>query len=115
MFTPNLIGMIERATGFDINGSVVTTPPRPIQFAMVNLRRKTGKTTVRSDSSASRGAADEITTDLARILVAKHEQIEIGDIFVFDGDSYDVSSKHVRRSVLGKVDHFECDLQVRPR
>ena len=114
-FTPNQVGMIENKIGFDLHGSPLTAPARPLQFAVINLRRKTGKTTVRADSSASRGSADEITTDQARILVAKHERINIGDVFLFDGDSYDVLSKHVRRSILGMIDHYECDLEVRPR
>lgn len=115
MFTPNLVGYVESISGFDIYGAPQVGPMRKIQFAQVNMRRKAGKTTVRADSSASRGAADEIRTDLGRILVARHERIEIGDIFTFDGDSYDVVSRHVRRSVTGEIDHYECDLEVRPR
>ena len=114
-FTPNLIGMIQRKTGFDIHGRPALSSPVACQFAIVNAKRQSEKTSVRADSSASRGMADEITTALGRILVAKHESIEIGDVFSFDGDSYDVQSKHIRRSVFGEIDHFECDIEVIPR
>ena len=114
-FTPNLVGKIQRVTGRDIHGRPVLGPETECQFAVVNAKRQQEKTSVRADSSASRGMGDEITTGLCRILVAKHERIEIGDVFSFDGDSYDVNSKHVRRSVFGQIDHYECDLEVRPR
>ena len=114
-FTPNMVGQIQRAIGNDIHGRALFSPATPCQFAVVNAKRQQEKTSVRADSSASRGSADEITTGLGRILVAKHQSIEIGDVFTFDGDSYDVNSKHVRRSVFGEIDHFECDLEVRPK
>lgn len=114
-FTPNLIGQIQRSIGFDIHGRAVLSQPVACAFSVVNAKRQQQKTSVRADSSASRGSADEITTGLGRILVAKHESIEIGDVFIFDGDSYIVNSKHIRRSVFGEIDHFECDLEVRPR
>lgn len=114
-FTPNLVGIIQRKNGFTIDGQPLLSTPVACQFAVVNAKRQQEKTSVRADSSASRGMADEITTGLGRILVARHESIEIGDVFSFDGDSYDVNSKHVRRSVFGEIDHFECDLEVRPK
>lgn len=114
-FTPNMTAVIRNRIGTNIYGSPIIGEPREIQIAVVNARRKQEKTTVRSDSSASRGSTDQITTDLGRILVAKHEAIEIGDIISFDGDSYSVVSKHLRRTVFGTLDHYECDIEVLPR
>jgi hypothetical protein len=114
-FTPNMVGQIQRKNGFDVYGKPLLTPPTPCLFSIVNAKRQSEKTSVRADSSASRGMADEITTGLGRILVAKHESIEIGDVFGFDGDTYDVQSKHIRRNVFGEIDHFECDIEVLPR
>jgi hypothetical protein len=115
MFTPNLVGQVQRKGGFDVHGRPQLSAPTSILFAVVNARRTVDKTTVRADSSASRGSADEITSGLARILVAKNEQIAIGDVFSFDGDTYDVKSIHRRRSVTGELDHFECDLEVQAK
>jgi hypothetical protein len=114
-FTPNLVGKIYRPLSRDIYGRPVFAEPAACQFAVVNAKRQQEKTSVRADSSASRGMADEITTALGCILVAKHQNIEIGDVFEFDGDTYDVNSKHIRRTVFGEIDHFECDIQVRPK
>lgn len=114
-FTPNLIGELQRAGGYDLHGRPKLSEPVPCQFSIVNAQRKQAKTSVRADSSASRGMADEITTGLGKILVAKHEVVKIGDVFSFDGDSYDIVAMHVRRSVFGEIDHFECDIEVRPR
>lgn len=114
-FTPNLVGQLQRKIGYTIDGQQILSPAVACQFAIVNAKRQQEKTSVRADSSASRGMADEITTALGRILVAKHERIEIGDIFSFDGDSYEIKSTHIRRSVFGEIDHFECDIEVRPR
>lgn len=114
-FTPNLIGKLLRPIARNVHGQAIFADPVACQFAVVNAKRQAEKTSVRADSSASRGMADEITTGLGRILVAKHHTIEIGDVFEFDGDSYDVNSKHIRRDVFGRIDHFECDLEVRPK
>jgi hypothetical protein len=113
-FTPNLVGYIQRKNGFNVHGEAILSSPVPCQFAVVNSKSQSEKTSVRADSSASRGMADEITTGLGRILVARHELINIGDYFSFDGDMYEVTSRHVRRSVFGEVDHYECDIKVRP-
>jgi hypothetical protein len=114
-FTPNLIGKLFRPVARDIYGRGQFADPVDCQFAIVNAKRQSVKTSVRADSSASRGNADEITTGLGRILVAKHVEVEIGNLFEFDGDTYEIVSTHIRRSVLGEIDHFECDLEVRPR
>lgn len=114
-FTPNMVATIRRRIGLDVYGMPILGEPKEIQIAVVNARRRQEKTTVRSDSSASRGAADQITTDLGRILVARHEAVEIGDVISFDGDSYMVVSRHLRRTVFGTLDHYECDIEVLPR
>lgn len=114
MFTPNLVGKLFRASGYDNYGrpgfsdSFVQCP-----FASVTLKKVAQKTSVRADSSASRGAADEIVSN-ARILVPAYIVIEIGDEFEFDGNRFRVMTKHVRRSVFGRVDHIECDLGILP-
>lgn len=114
-FTPNRVGELRRLQEHDIYGQAVLGDPVKCAFAVVNAKRKSLKTSVRADSSASRGNADEVTTDLGCILVPSYQSIEIGDHFSFDEDEYVVVSKHVRRSVTGKIDHYECDIEVVPR
>lgn len=114
-FTPNLVGKLRRKTGNNIYGQSVLADEIDCPFAVVNAKRQSEKTSVRADSSASRGMADEITTGLGCILVPKTQEIDIGDEFAFDGDTYTITSKHVRRSVFGMIDHFECDIGVMPQ
>ena len=97
-----------------MHGRAVYGPVGECPFAPVNLAVGADKTSVRADSSASRGAADELAAVRAKILVVPYVPIEIGDRFVFEGVNYQVSRKHIRRSVAGVVDHVECDLEVTP-
>lgn len=113
MFTPNLVGNLYRSTGFDSYGRSSFSDFVLCPFASVTLKKTSQKTSVRADSSASRGAADEIVSN-ARILVPGYIVIEVGDEFEFQTTRYRIVSKHVRRSVFGRVDHIECDLEILP-
>lgn len=113
MFRPNLIGMLQKAVGYDRYGQPSFGAQLPCPFAIVTLDVKNQKTSVRTDSSASRGAADETVAD-AKILIAKTMKPEIGDLFKFEDVEYVVSGVFVRRSVIGIVDHYECTLEIMP-
>lgn len=52
---------------------------RNTRLAIIYLRSKTEISSVRTDSSASRGAAEETTSD-ARFLFRPHERINKGDL-----------------------------------
>lgn len=114
MFQPNLVGKLSRLTGRDVHARELYSDPVDCPFGVVNLEVGSQKTSVRADSSASRGAADEIAAKRAKILVAPYVTIEVGDKFQFDGMNFRISSKHTRRSVIGVVDHFECAMEVVP-
>jgi hypothetical protein len=114
MFEPNLVGTIRSRQGRDVHGTPIFGPERVCPFAIVNLVVNTQKTSVRADSSGSRGAADEIASNRLKILIAKFIQVEIEDRFIFDGMQYSIRAKHVRRTTFGEIDHFECDLEVMP-
>lgn len=115
MFTPNLAGVLRSMTGRDAYAQPVYGPARACRFGSVNMQIKSQKTSVRADSSASRGAADEIAGDRLRILFPANTLVKIADQFEFDGQLFLVATRHLRRSVLdGSVDHIECDLEVMP-
>lgn len=113
MFRPNSKGMLYRKTGRDVHGHPAYGAGVECPFAPVNLNIKALKTTVRADSSASRGSADE-TVSVARILIVPFVVPNRGDRFDFDDMSFEIVSTHGRRSVSGELDHYECDLQVLP-
>lgn len=114
MFQPNLIGHLQTRSGRNIHGQAVLGPARECPFAIVNLESRAQKTSVRADSSGSRGSADEIASDRLKILVPAYVVIGIDDQFTFEDGKYTVRMKHPRRSVYGNMDHFECDLEVMP-
>lgn len=114
MFEPNSVGMLYRATGFDVHSRPTYSAAVECPFAPVNMEIGAQKTSVRADSSASRGAADEEAVMRGKILVVRYVAIEIGDKFVFEDVNYRVSRKHIRRSVAGIIDHIECDLELIP-
>ena len=114
MFTPNLVGELRRRLGRDIHGQPMLGLATPCPFAQVNLESKVQKTSVRADSSGSRGSADEIASTRLKILVPAWIAINLDDEFSFDGGRYQVKTKHKRRSTTGTVDHIECDLEILP-
>lgn len=114
MFRPNLIGRISNAVGYDVHARPLYSDERDCPFAPVNLAVGSQKTSVRADSSASRGTADEIAVMRGKILVPAYVEIEIGDRFAFAGAVYRIEMKHVRMSVTGQIDHFECDVELLP-
>lgn len=114
MFTPNLVGKLRSRISRDVHGRSTYGNERICPFGIVNLEIGTQKTSVRADSSASRGAADETNAERGKILVANTVSVAIGDLFDFENQTYEVAAKHIRRSVLGSVDHFECDLEILP-
>jgi len=114
MFEPNLVGTLKRVTGRDVHSRPQYSTPADCPFAPVNLHIGAQKTSVRADSSASRGAADEIAAMRAKILVPKYVEIRIGDNFSYSAISYRIEAVHPRYSVIGELDHFECDMEVLP-
>jgi len=114
-FVPNLPAQLMHKTGRDVHGVPVYAAPIAVIIAVVNAKRKTEKTSVRADSSGSRGAADQITTGLGRVLFTANETVSIDDRLEFDGDSYRITTVHRRRDIFGELDHIECDIEVLPR
>ncbi|PZR92254.1 MAG: hypothetical protein DI537_13790 [Stutzerimonas stutzeri] len=114
MFEPNLVGKLSRRIGRDVHSRAIFAPATDCPFASVNMLIGAEKTSVRADSSASRGSTDEMVATRAKILIANYVVCAIGDRFEFEGATYLLTSRHVRRSVMGNVDHFECDLEIVP-
>lgn len=114
MFEPNSTGKLRTRTGRDVHGRGAYGAERDCPFAPVNLAVGAQKTSVRVDSSASRGAADETVAVRAKILVPTYVSLKIGDLFIFDGVTYEIAATHGRRSVMGALDHYEVDMELFP-
>lgn len=77
--------------------------------AVVKLDVSAMKTSVRTDSSASRGNAEE-RVSVGRLLFPATQQIAIGDLVNLMGYTVEIMSVQPRLTVFGALDHFEADL-----
>lgn len=111
MFTPNQQGILRIVTGRDVRGRPSWGTPNSVSFGIVSLNVGAMKTSVRADSSASRGSADEKAMVRGKVLFAKTTVVKNDAILTFDGSEFKVISVHSRYGVTGRLDHYECDLE----
>jgi len=114
MFIPNSKGTYQKVTGRDIHSRPTYSAAMICPFSPVNMLIADQKTSVRTDSSASRGAADERVATRAKILVPPFVALSFGDKFMFDDMDFRVTAVHKRRNVFGALDHLEIDLEIEP-
>lgn len=107
MFRPNITAQLIRKGGArDIFGQPSFGAPAPLRCAVVRLSTDMVPSTVRADSSASRGAAEE-TTAQAVILVPAATAIAVGDVIEVMGERVEVTGRHPRINTRGTLDHLE--------
>lgn len=113
-FFPNNVGILRRNLGTNLYGeSAGLGPDIACECGVVRLVATSQKTTVRADSSATRGAADEIVHQ-SKILFTTTVFPVIGDQLSIGGFVLRCVERHPRYSVLGALDHYECDFEVWP-
>lgn len=111
MFRPNLkckLATYEKADGY---GKRQYGPWKTVPCAIVKLVQESKKTSVRTDSSATRGTAQEILAN-ARLLFPKYVSLKPGDRVSILGFELTVVSVFPRHNVLGNQDHWEIDFNV---
>lgn len=106
MFIPNLDCTIERQLSTDLYGAVALSPVRPERCSVVKLRSDSQHTTVRADSSGTRGFADEEVRD-ATVLLSPSTKAQLGDCLTVLGVKIKITSKHPRVTAFGRLDHYE--------
>lgn len=107
MFRPNQTCRIQLASGKnDIHGQPL--PGRYVieRCAVVKLSISNEKSSVRADSSASRGNALEQQVESV-ILLQTTSQARIDDIIELAGVKLRIMARHPRYDVGGRLDHFE--------
>lgn len=109
MFIPNLRCRVRRRTGTNVYGKGTYESPKPALFAIVRLEEESSTTSVRTDSSASRGNANE-NTIAARFLFPISVKLKQGDIVEYLNYRMAVQSVWPRYSVTGTHDHWQVDL-----
>lgn len=113
MFRPNQTGLLRSRTGYNIAGQPILSQPRDLPFAPVRLNNIVEKSDRRADTTASRGATDEVVSD-ARIMSVPYVQINVDDIFEFRDIKYKVTGVHERFTVGGELDHYDVIMAVLP-
>lgn len=106
MFRPNLDCVVRQKAGNDVYGMPSYGNRKRERCAIVKKVLRNDKTSVRADSSASRGNARELEADVL-ILIAPKTTAEIDAILDVAGDRFRVMTKHGRYSISGELDHYE--------
>jgi hypothetical protein len=109
MFRPNIRCVIQLASGKnDVRGQPIPGPNVPERCAVVKLVTKNEKSSVRADSSASRGNALELEADSV-ILLTTGTRAQIDDIIIIGGYKLRIMAKQPRFDVSGRLDHYEIN------
>lgn len=111
MFRANRTCRVRQKTNqYDEYGQAAYAAPVIVPFAMVRFDTKVEDTTVRADSSATRGNVKEYNAS-GRIMFERTFKPAWGDLVAFDGKVFRIKEVEPRYNVLGKLDHYECDLE----
>jgi hypothetical protein len=111
MLIPNVQAKYSRMIGVDVVGKRTYAGPRRIRVGVVWLEEASGKTSVRTDSSGSRGSAREPLTK-SRLMFPAAVRPHPGDIVEVSGYKMAVESTFPRYGVDGVLDHWQVDLEV---
>lgn len=111
MFIPNNRARVEFYVGTDRHGKRRYSTPQTVPCGVVTLREASDKTSVRTDSSASRGSAHEELLQ-GRILFPRNVRLNYGDRVTIMDFMMTVKGVHPRYSIPGQLDHWEVALEV---
>jgi hypothetical protein len=107
MFIPNTNAvLLRKAAKRDIHGRESYGPAIPIRVSVVSLAEAVVESSVRADSTASRGAADQAVLQ-AKLLVLPDILLGRGDVIQVLGRNVEIASIQPRVDVLGSHDHNE--------
>lgn len=113
MFIPNTrCALYVRSAVADNFGKYTFAAPLSVPCSIVYLDVKVAKSSVRADTSGSRGQADQVQGD-ARILFPKTvSTIKPGDVVFKDGKWIEVIEVEPRRTAIGGIDHYQAEFRV---
>lgn len=101
-----------KAAKRDVFGKEAFAAAVPLRLSIVKLADSVEQSSVRADSSASRGAAQE-TTAQALFLVPPNTGARKGDVVELLGFLIEITGTHVRLNTRGAVDHVELHGKIR--
>lgn len=113
MFRPNTHGFqYSKLLARNKFGRESYESPSRIPIAVVRAERMVNNTSVRADSSSSRGAAEQ-TESINMLLVPKNITVKEGDVIKFLSNFMEVTGIQPRVDVCGNVDHYEVTGDIR--
>ena len=111
LFRPNTTCQLYSQSGqYDLYGKKAFSSAKTVPCAVVSYDLSRMKSSVRVDSSGSRGRADELV-GVARFLFPKTVTVARGDVVAKDSYWLKVIEVHPRYGVDGRLDHFEVDME----
>jgi hypothetical protein len=112
MFNPTVSCVIEVASGkTNVHGEPLPGVSIPERVSVVKIEIKSTRTSVSSDTTASRGTAFELNED-ALLLFSPKTRANIDDVVRAAGLSLRVVSKSPQYDLNGRLDHYEVRLNV---
>ena len=107
MFKPNAYCYIVRtSTDTDVYGMPLNSTKTKEPCTPLRVDAQVDRSSVRADTSASRGNAREFQTE-AKFLVPKNTVARIDDILEWQGDAMRIAGKMPRYNLQGVLDHYE--------
>lgn len=112
MYLPKNVCTVTKASEeFDVYGKPIPGVSFKERCAIVAIVEKDEKTSVRSDSSASRGNSHEMLFD-AVILFGPKTKTKIHDIVKINGYALEVMAQQPRYDIDGVIDHYQNELKI---
>jgi hypothetical protein len=98
---------LRKQEGYDLYGQAKLGVALVEYVGVVKLEQSAQHTTVRADSSATRGFADEFVTS-NKFLLARTTKVSIDDQLTLMGIAIRIKTLTPRFDVWGSLDHFEA-------
>lgn len=109
MFRPNTKCQLERRLeGRTVFGKTSYAAPVSIPCSVVKLEFRADKSSVRADSTASRGAAEQQEAE-AVFLFPKTVAVSINDVVHYGEFKIRVTKLRPRTNAAGKLDHMQVE------
>lgn len=108
---PNITCKHQTQIGYDIHSQPIYGNVKSLKCLVVRYKSTAQKTTVRADSSASRGRNQEAVYDTI-ILFEPSSAVKKDDLIEIFGEKLRINSLEYRFKINGEIDHFECGLNI---
>lgn len=111
MLLPNQTCILVKSAGNNLYGQPLPGVRSKERCSIVKMPTTDVKSSVRSDSSASRGEAREAETD-AVVLLTKGTKAKMHDLLVVRGTMLKITAVEPRWNAAGALDHFEANASI---